>query len=350
MRLIILIILNMVGSLLALTSGAAATTSAFRIGDWEGHAYRNDHTRKFEYCAAQTTNANGITIIYSLNRHYVWSFELSNPSWRFVRGASFQIAFRLNKNETIGRRAYALSSNLVRVSFPNSLEAFTKLSRVLQMDVIFGGLASRFNLAYGPNVLVALTRCVTKYDSSSRRQGLGATSKAKSNSPMDLTASGKVTALATRIIKLTGVKGARLARRDEIPPDLTADVFWKVGPLLFGATTLAADQAPDFNNLPGRIISRDSQLCRRGDFFAGATFQRSDLFKSKNAPRIARIYTFCQIPGTRTSTFYIVTPRKQPGAYVLATIGRGSEFSPAIERVAENFDDGVLSVLEAALK
>lgn len=351
MRPVFLIILIIIGLLLAPTSGSASTTGAFRIGDWVGHAYRDDHTRQFEYCAAQTTNDNGITIIYSLDRHYVWSFEISNPSWRFVRGASFQIMLRLNKNKTIGQRAYAISNNLVRVNFADSLEAFTRLSRTLQIDVIFGALISHFNLSHGPDVLVALTRCVVRYGRSSRQlKNFNLVSRTKPGSPIDLIGGRDSATLAAKIVKLVGVKGAKVVRQNETTLNRKADVLWKIGPLLFGVRALAPDQAPKLNGLPAAIIDRDFRTCRRGEFFAGATFQHSDLLSGRNTPRIARVYTSCQIPGTRTSIYYIATPRKRTGIYLLATIGRGSEFSPAIERAAKNFNDGILSVLGTALK
>jgi len=347
-----LIIFCILGLIFDCGLAGARAIGKFRIGDWVGSTYRNDHTRRFDHCAARSTNADGITIIYSLDRSYIWSFELSNPNWNFARGASFKMIFRLNKHESVGQRAYALSNNLVRVNFSNSLEAFIKLSRVLQMDVIAGGIASHFNLSYGPDVLVALTRCVNQHERAARNiKDLSPVLRATSDPAMIKGAGKDAIALAAKIVKLGGVKGAKLLPQDEVPVNLKADVFWKVGPLLFGVSALTPGQAPEMSRLPGIVIQRDSQLCRGGEFFAGATFQRSDLPRGSDAPSVARAYTFCQIPGTRTSAFYIATPRKRGGGfYLIETVGRGSEFSPAIEQAANNFDDAILSVLKEALE
>jgi hypothetical protein len=344
-----LIILSVVGLVCGGQHVYAGAFGVFRIGDWTGNAYRNDRTREFEYCTAQSTSADGITIIYSLDRRYVWSFELSSPNWNFARGASFRIAFRLNKRESVGQRAYAITNKLIRVDFADSLGAFTELSRVLQMEVIAGGLALHFNLSYGPDVLVGLTRCVTRNEPLPRLKDMSPVLRASGSSTI-VDGGSDAVALATTIIKLSTVKGAKLVRVEEVPSNLKANVFWKIDPVLFSASLLAPGQAPELNNLPSFVVSRDSQLCRGGEFFAAATFQRSNLLKGSDAPLVARTYTFCQIPGTRTTVYYVATPRKKGGLYLLATIGRGSEFSPAIEQAAKDFDDDVLSVLKAALK
>src|SRR5512135_1873051 len=71
----------------------AANDGAFQIADWTGRAYWNQKEKRFDRCSARLTNSDNITIIFSLDRHYMWTFELSSPSWNFPKGAVFDVAF-----------------------------------------------------------------------------------------------------------------------------------------------------------------------------------------------------------------------------------------------------------------
>jgi len=93
MRWVSLVLVCAAASLLGGGIARAANDGAFQISDWTGRAYFNHKEKTLDRCSAQLTNADKITIIYSLDRHYMWTFELSNPSWNFPKGSAFEVAF-----------------------------------------------------------------------------------------------------------------------------------------------------------------------------------------------------------------------------------------------------------------
>ena len=147
----------------------AANDSAFQIADWTGRAYLNQKEKRLDRCSAQMTNANNITIIFSLDRHYMWTFELSNPTWNFPKGAAFDVTFGIGNNNYFRQRVSALDAQLVRVLLPDSVNAFEAFRRVLQLELIAGGLTSQFNMAYANQTLDALMKCVMRYGPNSTK-------------------------------------------------------------------------------------------------------------------------------------------------------------------------------------
>ena len=88
---------------------------------------QNQKEKQLDRCWAQLTNPDKITVIYSLDRHYMWTLELSNPSWNFPKGAAFDVAFGTGNRNTFRQRVTALDSKLVRVQLPDTVNAFEAL-------------------------------------------------------------------------------------------------------------------------------------------------------------------------------------------------------------------------------
>ena len=94
MRLFVLARLCVAASLLNAGAAHAANDGSFRIGDWSGRPYfseqkaKKQKEKRFDRCAAQQTNADKITMIFSLDSHYMWTFDLANPSWNFPNGSN----------------------------------------------------------------------------------------------------------------------------------------------------------------------------------------------------------------------------------------------------------------------
>src|SRR5215467_2761272 len=146
-------------------SGVARTANdnTFQIGDWTGRAHWNQKEKQLDRCSAQLTNPDKITVIYSLDRHYMWTFELSNPSWNFPKGAAFEVAFGTGSGTYSRQRVTTLDAKLVRVQLSDTVNAFDVFRRIVRLDLIAGGLTSSFDMTYVNQVLIALTRCVTRY-------------------------------------------------------------------------------------------------------------------------------------------------------------------------------------------
>jgi hypothetical protein len=244
----------------------AASDGTFRISDWVGRAYWNKQEIQLDHCSAQLTNADKITIIYSLDRQYVWSLEISSPAWNFIKGASFQVAFELGDRGYLRMRSVATEAQLVQVQLPDSLSIFESFRRVIQTRFIAGGLTSNFDLTYNNQVLTALTKCVLRYGASSRsRAAIAAWLKSsvgpKSSTNNDVSIHNEASALATNIMSEAAIPNAASIPQNEVPVDLTGDAFWKLGKILFTVSILSHETSA-VDDLPSLIIGGDAQKCQ----------------------------------------------------------------------------------------
>lgn len=346
MRWLSLFILCTATSLLGSGFACAAADGAFRISDWVGRAYWNPQNKKqFDYCSAQLTNADKITIVYSLDRQYMWHLELSSPAWNFTKGASFPVAFGFGNRGYSRLRAVATEAQLVRVRLPDSLSAFEALRSIIELKLVAGGLTSHFDLTFNNQVLTALTQCVIRYVTTSRKRAdVAAWLKLLSSHEPDNTPSiqKEASALAANVMTEVAIPKAASLKPNEIPAGLTGDAFWSMDKILFAVTILPRNEAHDIANLPGLIIGGDAQKCR-GDFFSGS------IFDNISTLRIARAFTNCQTPQSTTSIYYLVIPRKQGGLYLLSTITNGFEIAAPGQPTARDVDGKIRASIRIAL-
>lgn len=348
MRWVSLFVLCTATNLFSSGVASAAADGFFRISDWDGRAYWNQQEKKqLDRCSAKLTNADKITITYSLDHKYMWSLEFSSPVWNFTKGAAFPVTFRLGNRGSIRRRAVATDTHLVHVELPDSLTAFESLRSIIQFELIAGGLTSHFNLAYNNQVLTALTRCVVRYGATSRsRTAIAAWLKSSINSGSDTNIDSSIhkeaSALATNIMTEVAMPNVVSLKPNEIPAGLSGDAVSKAGSILFTVSILPQDKAPEIGDLPSLIIGGDAQKCR-GEFFSGAMLDVID------ALRVARAYTSCQTLQAITSIYYIAIPRKQGGLYLLATISSGFEITVPGEQTARDTDSKIRASMMIAL-
>ena len=341
-------------SLLSGSAAHAANDSSIRIGDWILRPHfseqkdKRQKDKRLDRCSAQLTNADRITMIYSLDTHYMWTFELSNPSWNFPSGSKFDVSFGNRERGFFRQRVAALDAQLVRVLLPDSLNSFEAFRRLFKLDVVAGGLTTQFDLAYANQVLLALTQCVTKFGTTVKSKAAVA---AFLKSPIGPTAAAngdpaivqEAFSLAGAIVAEGEIAKAAALKPDEIPDGVSGDTVWKVADNLFTISVLPKDAVPaEIGDLNDLIVGGDAQRCR-GDFFAGAML---DVVESAT---IARAYTTCQTQQATTSTYYFAMPRKQGGLYLMKTIATGVEVPPTIERAIKELDAKVRNVITAAL-
>jgi hypothetical protein len=339
-------------SLLSSAAVQASNEISIRIGDWILRPHfseqKDKKQRRLDRCSAQVTNADKITMIYSIDSHYMWTFELSNQSWNFPSGSKFDISFGNHELGFFRQRVAALDPQLLRVLLPDSVNSFEDLRRLFKLDVVAGGLTTQFDLAYANHVLLALTQCVTKF---------GATAKSKAavagwlKSPVGPAAEpSSDPAIQKEIADLTGaivaegeIAKATALKPDDVPDGVRGDTVWKVGDNLFTLSVLPKDQVPsEIGDLNDLIAGADAQKCR-GDFFAATM-----LDVVANAT-IARAYTTCQTQQAATSTYYFAIPRKQGGLYFTKIIATGAEVPATVERAIKDLDAKVRTVILPAL-
>jgi hypothetical protein len=342
----------------SLVSGGAtqaANDISIRIGDWTLRPHFSEQKEKkqkekrFGRCSAQQTNADRITIIYSLDSHYMWTFELSNPSWNFPSGSKFDVSFGNLERGFFRQRVAALDPQLVRVLLPDSVNSFEAFRRLFKLDVVAGGLTTQFDLAYANEVLLALTQCVTKFGTTAKSK---AAVTAWLKSPIGPAAAAspdpailKETAdLAAAIVAEGEIAKAGALKPNEVPDGMSGDTTWKIADNLLTISVLPKNEVPaEIGDLNDLIVGGDAQKCRGGDFFAATML---DVVESAT---IARAYTACRTQQAAMSTYYFAMPRKQGGLYLTKSIATGIEVPPTIERTIKELDAKVRNVINVAL-
>lgn len=354
MRLFVLARLCVAASFLCAGAAHAANDGSFRIGDWTLRPHfselkdKKQKEKRLDRCSAQQTNGDKITIIFSVDSHYMWTFELANPSWNFPSGTKFDVAFGSREGGYFRQRVAALDPQLVRVLLPDSVNSFEAIRRLFKLEMVAGGLTTHFDLAYTNQVLLALTQCVMKFGTTAKSK---ATVAAWLKSPIGPAAEAspdpailKETAdLAHAIITEGQIAKATALKPNEMPNGVSGDTVWKIGDNLFTISVLPKDQVPaEIGDLNDLIVGGDAQKCR-GDFFAGAML---DVMESLS---IARAHTSCQTQQVETATYYFAMPRKQGGLYLLKIIASGVEVTPIAERALNELDSKLRGSIAAAL-
>ena len=332
----------------------AANDVSIRIGDWilrphfSAQKDKKQKEKLFERCSAQQTNADKITVIFSIDSHYMWTFELANPSWNFPNGTKFDVAFGSREGGYFRQKVAALDPQLVRVLLPDSVSSFEAIRRLFKLEMVAGGLTTQFDLGYTNQVLLALTQCVTKF---------GATAKSKAavtawlKSPIGPAAEAssdpailKETADLARAIVAEGqITKASALMPNEVPDGVSGDAVWKIANNLLTISVLPKDQVPaEIGDLNDLIVGGDAQKCR-GDFFAAAML---DVMESLS---IARAHTSCKTQQAETAVYYFAMPRKQGGLYLLKVIATGVEVTPVGERELTELDAKVRGSITTAL-
>ena len=354
MRWVIALRICIAASLLSAGVAHAANDVSIRIGDWILRPHFNEQkdkkqkAKRLDRCTAQLTNADRITMIYSLDSHYMWTFELSNPSWNFPSGSKFDVSFGNRDRGYFRQRVAALDPQLVRVLLPDSVNAFEDFRRLFELDVVAGGVTTQFDLGYVNHVLLALTQCVTKFGATAKSKAavaawlkspIGPAAEASSD-PAIL---NETVDLATAIVTEGEIAKAAALKPDEVPNGVSGGTVWKIANNLFTISVLPEAAVPaEIGDLNDLIVGGDAQKCR-GDFFAGAML---DVVESAT---VARAYTTCQAQQATTSTYYFAMPRKRGGLYLTKVIATGVEVPPTIERAIKELDAKVRSVITAAL-
>jgi len=341
-------------SLLSSAPVQASNEISIRIGDWILRPHfseqkdKKQKEKRLDRCSAQVTNADKITMIYSIDSHYMWTFELSNQSWNFPSGSKFDISFGNHELGFFRQRVAALDPQLLRVLLPDSVDSFGALRRLFKLDVVAGGLTTQFDLAYANHVLLALTQCVTKFGATAKNKAAVAAWLKSPVGPAaepssDPAIQKEIADLAGEIVAEGEISKATALKPNDVPDGVRGDTVWKVGDNLFTLSVLPKDRVPsEIGDLNDLIAGGDAQKCR-GDFFAATM-----LDVVANAT-IARAYTTCQTQQAATSTYYFAMPRKQGGLYFTKIIATGVEVPPTVERAIKDLDAKVRTVILPAL-
>jgi hypothetical protein len=241
----------------------------------------------------------------------------------------------------------ALDTKLVNVELPDSLAVFDSLRRAIQIGFSAGGLTSRFDLTYGPQVLMGLTKCVVRYEASPHNHKeiaawLKTFTNAKPGAADDASIRKEAIALAANVMTEAQIPKASSLPQTDVPAGLIGDAFWKIGNVIFSVSILPQQDISSFRNLPNLIVASEAIKCH-GDLFSGGMI---DVIGKTQA---ARVITNCVTPQESSTNYYLAIPRKQGGVYVLTTAINGFEMAGLGEQTAEEIDSRVRGSVNVAI-
>src|SRR4051794_15589797 len=88
-----------VSVLLASHGRSMAFSKVFTVAHWSAIAYFNDKNKQLEYCSASSTNKDGMTIAYAVDRRFVWKLAFSSPAWDLMVGHTINITLKVGEEQ-----------------------------------------------------------------------------------------------------------------------------------------------------------------------------------------------------------------------------------------------------------
>jgi hypothetical protein len=325
-------------------ASAASVTNPIRIGSWSGGAYSKEQSRLFDHCRASASNAAGTTVRYAVNRAR-WSLMFSNPGWNFVSGHSLPLLLKLGDRDTIRGQAFATERQLLEVVVEDNMALFARLRSAAQMKVTAGGLAFDFELVDGDEVLSALSLCLMH---STGMAGFSESSKGRrtSEKPTPLRPDGAATdeakTLAAEILGFARWPNARLVSTSDAAMEPRPQAGFKAG-LVSGMLAVLVDEGR-IEDLSDRLIGNEARRCQRGGLFFVAGSEAID------GVSVGRLFASCKTSEAISSSYHLLIPRPQGGAYLITSTAYGGGFAGTLQKQTEEVDARVRAVITSALK
>jgi len=294
-------------------------------------------------CSAHLVNPDGMTLSYVLDDKYIWRLDLSNPEWKFARGATFNVGLRIG-NQYLGQVADAVAPGTVRVSLQDSLTTFLALSWTWRIDLTAGAVQTRFPLAFGDRVLNDIVRCVSRYDAgSSLKRGMNFSLGTAPWQEQGQAVDSEASSLSAKVASFAGLTPTPLGDLSELAKQLKPNVASRVGAFLVMMSVVPSDGASNPETVAHAAIARDVKACR-GAVFAGL----SSLQKTSLGPA-ARAYSNCRLPNGGISVRYAIVPRKAGGYYMTSIIFNGPELVETTEQSGSVLDQQVWTAMSSVL-
>jgi hypothetical protein len=286
--------------------------------------------KQFVGCSSRFPNSDGLTLVYSLSKTFVWSLELSNERWKFAKGASFTVLLRVG-DLYLSQPGIAVAAQTVRVQLKDSLQTFQTLSRVWEFDLMAGAINSHFSLAFGDRVLTDLVRCVEKREPWRAAKGIDLGLAAPPLQETDKGSDKEAEALNGQILRAAGAAGLLPGDLMPIGVRLHPNSLTRIGANLVMTSVVPAAGFPDVQSLAHTVIARDVRACH-GEIFAGLSFE-----KAQQKPA-ARGYMNCRNAQSGISVHYVIVSRPAGGYFLIATLFSGPELVDATEQAAAAVD------------
>ena len=294
-------------------------------------------------CSAQLVNSERMTLSYVLDDGYIWRLDLSNPEWKFARGATFNVGLRVG-NQYLSQTADAVDPETVRVSLQDSLTTFLALSWAWRVDLTAGAVRTRFPLAFGDRVLNDIVRCVSRYDAgSSLKRGMNVSMGTAPWQEQGQATESEMSGLSAKVYSFAGLTPAPLGDLSGLAKQLKPNAASRMGDFLVMMSVVPSDKASNPEAVAHAAVARDIKACR-GAVFAGL----SSLQKTSLGPA-ARAYSNCRLPNGGISVRYAIVPRKAGGYYLTSIIFNGPELVEGTEQSGSVLDQQLWTAMASVL-
>ncbi len=144
----------------------AEQISHFEIGNWSGGGYTHTETGEFSHCAASADYENGITLVFSIDRHLSWAMGLFSEQWKMTEGDSYPVRYRIDRSGTHDGIATVVSPSQVKIPLPGDDRLFNRMRQGQLLTVEAAGQTMKFDLNKTGQMLATLFDCAKYWDRS----------------------------------------------------------------------------------------------------------------------------------------------------------------------------------------
>lgn len=138
----------------------AAVVESFRLGGWNGNAYTDDASGRFDTCVAAADYRSGITLYVQVDTTYSWAIGFSAPTWNLTEGQEIPLQYRIDRGSWQQGTGIAVNKTLVRMQMPNDGYLVKRFRRGNVLYVYDGAYNYDFRLTGTSKLMARLARCV----------------------------------------------------------------------------------------------------------------------------------------------------------------------------------------------
>jgi hypothetical protein len=298
----------------------AAVISTFKVGHWNGAAYATD-SGSFSHCAAGMRFNSGITVLFSINKSFVWTVAFHKPGWSFESGQQVTLTLAIDKAPPMKKSAEAFDRSGIVITLEDDADLFKRFKSAKRIKISGARESFEFNVNKMDELLTKLLVCAKQDDASSNKlvaQNPFITTKKASG---EITA--EATAFASNLLSEANISGYRFLQSDE-QKLLEGDARWIVAGSGLGSVRIFPDIDIDAQKtLTHQLVAKNARACE-GKFVSGL------LPDDEKGPGGA--FVICELSEVTFVFYFFSIPRVAGGAYVVST---GYYGAAAIERAKE---------------
>jgi hypothetical protein len=320
-----------------LAAGFAAQTQAavigtFQVGHWTGAAYA-DSNGDFSHCAAGMKFNSNVTLLFSLNKNFVWTIAFHNPAWAFESGQRVTLTLAIDKTPPMKREAEVFNPSGIVITLEDDADLFRRFKSAKRVKISGARESFEFEMNRMDELLTKLLACA--------KQNNGAPNTPVAQNPFITTKkagseiAAEATAFAANLLSEAKISGYLFMGPND-NPRLRGDARWVIP----GGGTGSIQVFPDIDldaqkTMSRQLIAEEARACD-GKFGSGSL--------PDDGNGSSRAFIVCDIGETTFVLYYFFIPRVAGGAYVVATGFYGTPAGAArAKEEHENFRNAVFT-------